>query len=99
MPGSVLRDVTLIYSIDFVGTLFNSPSDHYTTVTVTRPSLHSAPRSIHIMTTAIDPSVWYQTEIGTRLSPNMRYIFDKWSGLRDEELIAHLHRIVRPNPG
>lgn len=49
--------------------------------------------------TTIDPSVWYQAEIGTRLSPSMRFIFDKWSGLRDEELIAHLHQIVRANPG
>ncbi|KAJ5997502.1 hypothetical protein N7522_009162 [Penicillium canescens] len=41
----------------------------------------------------IDTSVWFKSEIGPRLKPSIKLIFRQWSGLTDEELTPHLHRI------
>ncbi|EAW12308.1 class I SAM-dependent methyltransferase [Aspergillus clavatus NRRL 1] len=41
----------------------------------------------------IDTSVWYQPDIGRRLSPCIEEVYSTWSGISTEDLQAHLHRI------
>ena len=42
-------------------------------------------------------SPWYKAEIGPRLKPVIRRVYETWSGLIDDELIGHLHDIVCDN--
>jgi hypothetical protein len=42
----------------------------------------------------IDTSVWYKEDIGCRLSPSMRQIFEEWSNIPGDELQNHLHAVV-----
>ncbi|GIK01921.1 hypothetical protein Aspvir_005962 [Aspergillus viridinutans] len=41
----------------------------------------------------IDSSVWFQPHIGPRLRPSVRYVYNHWSGIPDEDLPSHLHDI------
>ena len=45
------------------------------------------------MTRAV--SRWYKPDIGPRLKPKTRKLFETWSGLAGDDLIAHLHHVVR----
>ena len=44
-------------------------------------------------TTSAKP--WYKQDIGPRLKPAMRDLYKNYSGLADDEIIPHLHAIVR----
>lgn len=37
---------------------------------------------------------WYKASIGPRLKPNIRRVYETWAGLAENELFAHLYRIV-----
>lgn len=37
---------------------------------------------------------WYKTEIGPRLKPSTRRLYQTYSGIADDEIVAHLHSIV-----
>ncbi|RAK99400.1 class I SAM-dependent methyltransferase [Aspergillus ibericus CBS 121593] len=39
------------------------------------------------------PSVWYRDDFGPRLSPACRLVYNRWSGIADTDLPAHLHRV------
>ncbi|RAL08852.1 class I SAM-dependent methyltransferase [Aspergillus homomorphus CBS 101889] len=41
----------------------------------------------------MDPSVWYRSDFGPRLTPASQFVFNRWSGIADTDLPAHLHRI------
>lgn len=38
---------------------------------------------------------WYKPEIGQRLHPATRALYRDYSGLHDDEIVGHLHSIVR----
>ena len=38
---------------------------------------------------------WYKADIGPRLKPATRELYKNYSGLADEEVVPHLHAIVR----
>lgn len=46
----------------------------------------------NIMTNMNSP--WYKPNIGPRLKPVIRRVYETWSGLSGDELIDHLHYIV-----
>ena len=42
----------------------------------------------------IKPPEYYIPEIGPRLKPSIRHIYQKWTDLLDDALLSHLHNIV-----
>lgn len=41
-----------------------------------------------------DPDFWYAKDIGSRLTPVAKDLFQTWSGLEGDELMAHIYKIV-----
>ena len=37
---------------------------------------------------------WYKPDIGPRLKPAIEQVYKEWSGLAEDELVIHLHKIV-----
>ena len=46
---------------------------------------------------AEDAPPWYKADIGPRLKPQIRDLYEKRTGLKGDELITHIHQIVRIN--
>ena len=44
------------------------------------------------MTDTVPP--WYKSSIGPRLKPRIQKVYETWSGLAGDELIAHLYHVV-----
>ena len=40
--------------------------------------------------------LWWDPEIGNRLPPQVRHFFEDYSGIPEDQLLSHLHEIVRP---
>lgn len=41
-------------------------------------------------------SPWYQVDIGPRLKPKTREVYEKWAGIPSDRLFSHLHEMASP---
>lgn len=39
-------------------------------------------------------SLWYRSDVGSRLKPAIQAVFENWSGITGDELTHHLHHVV-----